>query len=146
MPPAMPNTPRDQRERAAPAAAQARISPGGEPEQGERDEAADEVVAGRGAGLRLQEVVVEHVQRDQGDRDEEEDVLAGPPAPPRARRGLGGGGWRQRWRSWGLLEPEGAVEERGGPPLVLGGMGAQAGGVAGVRELPQLRLAPPASR
>ena len=36
----------DQRERAAAAAAQARISPRGEPQQGKRDEPADEMVAG----------------------------------------------------------------------------------------------------
>ena len=78
-----------QRQRAAPAAAQARIRPGGKAQQGERDEPADEMVARRGAGLRLQEVVVDHVQRDQGDRDQEQDDLAAPPAPPRDAAGLG---------------------------------------------------------
>ena len=71
-----------QRECAAPAAAQARIHPAGEAQQRERDEPADEVVAGRRAGLRLEVVVVEDVERDQRDRDPEGD-RSRDPAPPR---------------------------------------------------------------
>ena len=64
-----------------------------EAEEGERDEGADDVVAGRGARLRLHDVVVEDVQRDQREADPEEDGGARPaPTPPRLRRGGGGAG------------------------------------------------------
>ena len=39
----------------------------GQREEGQRHETADEMVAGRRAGLRLEEVVVGHVERDQPD-------------------------------------------------------------------------------
>ena len=79
-----------QGERAATTAAQARIRPGGETEQRERDEAADEVVACRRPRLRLQVVVVDHVQRDQRGRDPEQQRLSCPSAGPgSAREGAG---------------------------------------------------------
>jgi hypothetical protein len=46
----------------------------GQGQHGERDEAADEVIAGRGARIRLEERVVDHVQRDQRERCQEERV------------------------------------------------------------------------
>ncbi len=84
-------------QRAAPPAAQARMRPGSKAEQGERDEPADEMVARRGAGLRLQVVVVDHVQREQGDPCQEQDDLPASSTLPRTRRGGPGddGGWRQ---------------------------------------------------
>ena len=87
----MPEHAEDQGERAAPAAAQARIRPGGQAQQGERDEPADEVVARRRAGLRLQVVVVDHVQRDQGEPDQEEEGLADRPPPRRVSGGAEAG-------------------------------------------------------
>ena len=90
-----------ERQRAAPAATEARVRPGGQPEHGQRDEAADEVVAGRGARLGLHEVVVDHVQRDQGDPDPEDEGLTRPAAPPRERRSGGDGGPRDgRGHRW----------------------------------------------
>ena len=61
-----------------------------------------------------------HVQRDQGERDQEEDGLATPPAPPRERRGTRGLGPRERCGHGGvsgLLVVEGVehVEPRGMP-------------------------------
>ena len=87
-----------QRHRPAPAAAQARIRPGREREHGERDEAADEVIARRRARRRLQEAVVEHVQRDRGDAEHEQSGLA----PERAREiGETGDGARKASRGGG---------------------------------------------
>ena len=81
-----------ERNAAAPAAAQARVRPGGEAQQAERDDPADDMVARRHAGLWLQVVVVDHVQRDQGEPDPVQERLAGPAAPPRVRRGGRGTG------------------------------------------------------
>ena len=72
----------DERERPAAAAAQARVRPSRERERRKRHQAADEVIADAGARLRLQEVVVEHVQRDDGDGESE--------------RSRGGDGWHRR--------------------------------------------------
>ena len=60
-----------ERERPAPPSAQARMGPGREREQGERDESADEVIAGGGPGLRLDEPVIDHVDRDDREREPE---------------------------------------------------------------------------
>ena len=91
----------DQRDRAPTTAAQSRIRPHREPEHGERNQAADQVIAGRRSGLRLHEVVVEHVHRDDEHAEREDRGLTpdgagggAPPAPPRER----GGGGRRRGR------------------------------------------------
>ena len=52
------------------------IGPSRERENGEQDEAADEVIAGRRARSRLEEAVIEHVQRDRGDAEHEQSGLA----------------------------------------------------------------------
>ena len=59
-------------------------------EQGERDEPADEVIAGRRPRIRLQEAVVDDVQRDGADREPRERDLAAE-----RRRDAGGNarGW-----------------------------------------------------
>jgi hypothetical protein len=80
----------DQRERAAPAGGEPRERPCRQCQQRELDEPAREMVDGRRAGLRLEEVVVGDVQRDDRDRRPEPDrVAAQPPAPSRMRRGGG---------------------------------------------------------
>jgi len=84
----------DEREEGASEAAQARVCPPGQREQRERHQPADEVVAGGGAGLGLEVVVVDDMQRDDGERGQEEEALPAPPVPPRARRDGGGHGGR----------------------------------------------------
>jgi hypothetical protein len=58
------------------------MGPGRERKDGERDEPADEMVARRRARRRLEEAVVEHMQRDHGDAEHEQSGLA----PERARK------------------------------------------------------------
>ena len=82
-----------ERHRSAATAAHAGIGPGRERENGERDEAADEVIAGRRARRRLEEAVVEHVQRDRGDAEHEQSGLA---REARARDRQGGIGLAKR--------------------------------------------------
>ena len=89
MPAAIPSTPKNSASAPRRPPRRRGYAHAARPSSGERHEAAGEVVAGRGARLRLDEVVVEHVQRDQGDRDQEEEGLATPAAPPRERRGGG---------------------------------------------------------
>ena len=52
------------RERATPARTKPRVERGEEEQRGERNETADEMITGRRARLRLQEAVVDDVQRD----------------------------------------------------------------------------------
>src|SRR4051812_3552304 len=83
-----------ERQRPPPSSSQQRVRPRGEAEQRERHEAADDVVPGRGARLRLQVVVVEDVGGYDGERAAEQDGLT-TPTRPRARlagRGVDGGG------------------------------------------------------
>ena len=77
-----------QSDRRAGPASHARVGRRRQPERRQRHEAADEMIAGRGARLRLEERVVDHVQRDHPDRNEEDPVLEPPgtisrhPMPP----------------------------------------------------------------
>ena len=68
----MPRTPRRERERRAGAGAQARICVRGKGEQRKWDETAREMVARRGARLRLDEGVVGDVEADDRDGRREE--------------------------------------------------------------------------
>jgi hypothetical protein len=85
------------------------IDPGGEDEERGLHEAADEVVTGRGAGLRLEEVVVDDVKGRDPEREPREPGL-GPQACRGSRRGrpvgigerLGRGGHGPRSRRSGL--------------------------------------------
>ena len=58
-----------ERDRRARACTQSRVDDAGQDEEPEWDETADEVVTGRGARVRLQEVVVDDMQGD--DRESE---------------------------------------------------------------------------
>src|SRR3954454_21320399 len=90
-----------ERERAATAAAQAPIPPHRAEEERDRDQAADEVVARRRAGLRLDKAVIDDMAHDQHHGSHEQSRLAAPPgAEPRhtgaeadkhGRRRRGGG-------------------------------------------------------
>jgi hypothetical protein len=85
-----------ERDRRASAAAQTLIHGRRQPEHGQRHQAADHVIAGRRARLRLQEGVVGHVQRDHADRRQEDPVLEPPGAggaPSRRLRSRRPGGF-----------------------------------------------------
>ena len=87
-----PEQPGGERQQALIAATQPWIEVGGEPQQREREEAAEEVVGRAGAGRRLQEVVVDDAECDQRESDAEH-ARYGPsapgPLPPGAARVLG---------------------------------------------------------
>ena len=64
-----------ERDRAAQTGTRAAVHECAEPKTRQRHEAADEMVARRGAGLRLEEVVVQHVEPDNGGRHANEHDL-----------------------------------------------------------------------
>ena len=70
-----PESAEEERECRAEPGAQPRVGPRGEDEHGQRDEAADEVVARRRPRLRLEEVVVRDVERDDPERRASHDGL-----------------------------------------------------------------------
>ena len=112
-----PEDPGRERERSAPSAAEPRVGPRGEADQGQRDQAAGEMVGRRRAGLGLEPVVVDDVDRDRGERDPEcggEEHAASVPAraPPRLGARSCPDAGRQASRSPGSHRTGGSVSRR----------------------------------